>query len=153
MNTKYCPKCGKNKLLKDFGKQAKNKDGLYPYCRECKKEENKKYRLENNELIKAARKKAYWNNLEHYREYYREYQSGSYREYWCKYMKEHPELNKAHYKVASAIKKGLLEKRPCENCGDKVSEAHHDDYNKPLEVRWLCKKCHMEWHRLNKAIH
>ena len=36
-----------------------------------------------------------------------------------------------------AIRDGLLTKRDCEICGRK-SQAHHDDYTKPLDVRWLC---------------
>ena len=58
-----------------------------------------------------------------------------------------------------AIKKGILIPQPCENCGtagtfedgrNKV-QAHHDDYDKPLDVRWLCQECHHEWHKKNKA--
>lgn len=45
-----------------------------------------------------------------------------------------------------AIKKGKLIRQPCEVCGDLKSEAHHDDYSKPLIVRWLCKDHHEEWH-------
>lgn len=37
-------------------------------------------------------------------------------------------------------------KRPCENCGEPVTQAHHDDYTKPLEVRALCRKCHGAQH-------
>ena len=38
-------------------------------------------------------------------------------------------------------------KRPCENCGALEVEAHHDDYDKPLEVRWLCRHDHRQLHR------
>ena len=58
-----------------------------------------------------------------------------------------------------AISKGVLIREPCEICGvfgkDKrgrsVVEAHHDDYSKPLNVRWLCQKHHADWHRKNRA--
>lgn len=153
MDTKYCPRCGEEKAINDFGKQAKSRDGLYPYCKECKKEENKKYRQTNAEFIKQAKRRSYWRNVEYYRKYFREYQSGNFREYWKSYMKKHHELGCAHSKVALAVKKGLIKKSPCEECGKEDAEAHHDDYSKPLEVRWLCHKCHMEWHRFNKAKH
>lgn len=39
-----------------------------------------------------------------------------------------------------------MERRPCEICG-RPAEAHHDDYDKPLEVRWLCFEHHREWHK------
>jgi hypothetical protein len=39
-----------------------------------------------------------------------------------------------------------MNRQPCEICGAKA-EAHHDDYTKPLEVRWLCFKHHREWHK------
>ena len=63
--------------------------------------------------------------------------------------------------VNQAVKSGRL-KRPktCSECGkSKVRKngqsdihGHHNDYNKPLEVRWLCKTCHHAWHEINKAI-
>jgi ribosomal protein S27AE len=34
----------------------------------------------------------------------------------------------------------------CSKCGAKA-QAHHDDYKKPLDVRWLCPKHHGEHHR------
>lgn len=45
-----------------------------------------------------------------------------------------------------------IEKQPCEICGDKKVVAHHDDYSKPTEIRWLCSKHHWEWHKNNEAI-
>jgi hypothetical protein len=53
----------------------------------------------------------------------------------------------AHMKVYFAIKKGVLKKGACEVCGEYPATAHHDDYSKPLEVRWLCNKHHSEHHR------
>lgn len=46
-----------------------------------------------------------------------------------------------------AIRKGVLVRQPCETCGEEPTEAHHDDYTKPLEVRWLCHEHHWAHHR------
>ena len=53
----------------------------------------------------------------------------------------------AHQKVYYAIKRGHLTRQPCEICGGSDVHAHHDDYAKPLEVRWLCNKHHNFSHR------
>lgn len=56
------------------------------------------------------------------------------------------EQTRAHKVVGNAVKDGRLVKKPCECCGDEKAEAHHDDYSKPLDVRWLCRKCHKKHH-------
>ena len=35
---------------------------------------------------------------------------------------------------------------PCEVCGTAKTHGHHDDYDKPLTVRWLCGPHHRELH-------
>jgi hypothetical protein len=44
------------------------------------------------------------------------------------------------------LKRGKLKQKPCEMCGAKA-QMHHDDYDQPLLVRWLCRKHHLEHHR------
>jgi RNA polymerase sigma factor (sigma-70 family) len=57
---------------------------------------------------------------------------------------------RAHRAVGRAIKSGKMLKQPCETCGTRRSpNAHHDDYLRPLDVRWLCASCHQRQHRLN----
>ena len=62
--------------------------------------------------------------------------------------------------VEKAIQKGALVPQDCEKCGADYEfkdgrnavQAHHDDYNKPIDVRWLCQPCHHEWHKNNTPI-
>lgn len=63
------------------------------------------------------------------------------------YRAKYPEREKAHQAVRGAIRNGILKKQPCEICGISDSHAHHDDYEKLLDVRWLCKKHHLQEHR------
>lgn len=59
-----------------------------------------------------------------------------------------------------AIARGALVPQPCEGCGltgtmadgRNAVQAHHDDYNHPLRVRWLCQQHHHEWHRDNRPV-
>lgn len=54
--------------------------------------------------------------------------------------------SKAYQKVHRSISNGSLKKKPCEKCGNVKSQAHHEDYRKPLAVKWLCFKHHRETH-------
>ena len=66
---------------------------------------------------------------------------------------------RAQRMVEKAIKRGILVPEPCEQCGARGTfqdgrngvQAHHDNYSKPLDVRWLCQPCHHEWHKHNTA--
>ena len=59
----------------------------------------------------------------------------------------HPEAYAAHKVVVVAIRNGMLVRRPCEICGAENARAHHEDYSKPLDVRWLCQIHHVARHR------
>ena len=58
-----------------------------------------------------------------------------------------PEVHIAHDAVQVAIANGSLVRKPCEVCGANRVDAHHDDYSKPLDVRWLCRGHHIKHHR------
>jgi len=59
----------------------------------------------------------------------------------------YPEKNKARDMIKTKIRQGVVIPQPCEVCGIK-GQSHHNDYSKPLEVRWLCTKHHGEQHRI-----
>lgn len=48
--------------------------------------------------------------------------------------------------VKREIAAGRLVRQPCEKCGATPAHGHHEDYSKPLEVRWLCQTHHAERH-------
>jgi DNA-directed RNA polymerase subunit RPC12/RpoP len=64
---------------------------------------------------------------------------------WDRPKVPHGVAAKAHGIVSAAVRSGELLPQPCEVCGE-TAEAHHEDYEKPLEVNWLCKKHHRARH-------
>jgi ribosomal protein S27AE len=64
-----------------------------------------------------------------------------------RYAKD-PSLRQKHearWKVGRAVASGRLVRQPC-RCGSTRTQAHHNDYSKPLEVEWLCAPCHRTEH-------
>jgi hypothetical protein len=61
---------------------------------------------------------------------------------------QNPHKRKAHFLVKNAIRSGAIAKpTACELCGKSDQlEAHHEDYKKPLDVVWVCKRCHFNLH-------
>ncbi|HUS02411.1 MAG TPA: hypothetical protein VMY77_11825 [Chitinophagaceae bacterium] len=49
------------------------------------------------------------------------------------------------------IRRGKVTKQPCEKCGNEKAEGHHENYDKPLEVQWLCRECHLDLHYGNRG--
>ena len=67
--------------------------------------------------------------------------------------KKHKDLSQEDKLKANArsqvhvyIKRGKIIKGICK-CGETKVQAHHEDYNKPLEVIWLCVNCHIKLHK------
>ena len=68
-------------------------------------------------------------------------------EYKARWKERHPSKTQAHHMVEAALDHGRLAREPCEACGSPDTQSHHDDYSKPLDVRWLCIPHHAEWHQ------
>lgn len=63
-------------------------------------------------------------------------------------QERYPERVKARDILNKAIRAGKI-RRPdiCPKCNKKRKvHAHHKDYSKPLDVKWLCRSCHRELH-------
>ena len=56
---------------------------------------------------------------------------------------------KARNAANRAVRDGVLEiKTECERCqATGYLEKHHHDYDKPLEIEWLCLRCHYDEHK------
>lgn len=66
-------------------------------------------------------------------------------------MAAHPGTS-AHAALHKALYHRQIERGTnCEQCGGTYPEAHHDDYSKPLDVRWLCRSCHQKHHAQLRA--
>ena len=90
-------------------------------------------------------------NLEYYREYDRSRGNRQTAKDVREYRKNNRNKYKAHNTINNAIRDGKLEKpEACEECNKPGKiHGHHDDYDKPLDVRWLCPACHHQWHSIN----
>ena len=58
----------------------------------------------------------------------------------------------AHLAVQRALMSGALEKQGCEVCGAVKVDAHHDRYDEPLNVRWLCRSHHVKLHHYGEDM-
>ena len=124
--------CGELLPLSMFYKHSGMLDGYLNKCKECTRTGVTLNRLEK---------------IEKYREYDRERGNRQSPEYLREYRKANPEKYAAHTSVNNAIRDGKLFKGSCEVCGsDEGIHAHHEDYDKPLEVKWLCPVHHKAEH-------
>jgi hypothetical protein len=129
---KPCIDCGQQKTLADFYRLSNSADGAASVCKDChearmkrrrltdpgvQQRDRERYHLSPERMARTAASAARWNV-------------------------RHPEAYRAHYAVSNAIRDGRLAKQPCTICGELKTHAHHRDYGKPLDVTWLCVKCH-----------
>jgi hypothetical protein len=172
---KKCTGCQIEKDEINFGKHKKTRDGLNEKCKECCKarskltvrseqaiENQKKYRSEwqkkKRPILNARLRERYKEKIDECREQSRirtrkylqsEKGKAKHLETTKKYEVENPEKIKAQRIVRNATKTGkLIRPIHCEvcNCEAKV-HGHHEDYKKPLEVIWMCAKCHLYHHQ------
>lgn len=64
-------------------------------------------------------------------------------------LKRCPNKYRAGNLLRYAVKNGKIKKpKQCERCSKKTKlEGHHEDYDYPLKVIWLCRKCHILEHK------
>lgn len=137
MNKKECFKCKLTKELLEFYKHSRMEDGHLNKCKECTKKDVAVTRYKNHDYyLEYDRARSL---LAHRKERQKEYQKI--------YRPNNRQKVRARTMVRNAVTSGELKKLPCLVCGTFLRvESHHEDYNKPLEVVWLCSMHHKHVH-------
>ena len=150
MGNKVCRCCDAEKPIGEFYVHARMLDGHLNICKTCVKLRVKKHRAENDSVREYDRWR-YWNDPNRLA-YSKARTKTAYEKNKDRILvssknwrMKNPEKRKAHIMVGNAVRDGRLIKQLCEVCGAKA-HAHHDDYSKPLDVRWLCPTHHVRFH-------
>lgn len=142
-----CKGCGSDKDPSLFYSSNKS------VCKECVKTRARKNRDDNLERC-IAYDKARANDPDRAkaRSEYQKTEGGKLAgaKAKAKYIESNPKKRSVHITTGNAIRDGLITKGCCFNCGTNENiVAHHCDYDKPLDVMWLCAEHHTEWHKIN----
>jgi hypothetical protein len=136
---KTCFKCKKEKPIDEFYRHPQMKDGHLNKCKECGKKDTVTWRLANLERARAMA-------LE-FSKKPRYVQARAVNT--VRWRQENPRKYAAHVLLGNAIRAGKVKRLPCQECGKK-SHGHHEDYDNPLEVTWLCAAHHRQRHEQMK---
>ena len=152
---KICSKCGPPaQPLESFYRNKAAKDGHRAACKRCTAACRAAWRSKNRsrlrayELRRAAQDPGRWSRF-----YKKNREQVAARQ--RAYRDDNPERAKAHDAVVIALRSGRLERKDCEACeapaakgrgGRCLVQAHHEDYSRPLDVTWLCVRCHARLH-------
>lgn len=128
--SKLCKGCDQTKPLDAFYRHAAMHDGYMSKCKDCSKAAVRLHRRLNESVRDYDRRRGSRQDAETIRVY----------------RAAHPDAYRAHNAVNNAVRDGRLSKEPCLFCSEVKVHGHHRDYAKPLDVIWLCPRCH---HRLH----
>ena len=138
---KICIVCKTDKDLNEYYSDNIKKDKKKNVCKECYDSQVSQYRkTEKSKKIRKVMSKRYYSS-----------DKGKLKiaEQSKRYNKLNGRCNKIIY---NAIKENKILKGICMVCKEAKTDAHHENYNKPLEVLWLCRKHHKQLHAsMNKA--
>lgn len=149
--TKTCNRCKETKVISFFTVDRHKKDGLRTICKACTKiaYSTPEALMRTASRIRELRKQDKWKKYYAERaKAWRKTEKGKAYERMSsqRMIDRHPLKHLARIAVNDAVRYGRLTKLPCFCCGNEKVEAHHPDYDRPLDVIWLCKKHHSEIH-------
>jgi hypothetical protein len=131
---KICRQCDELKPLAEFYHYA-NGSPLH-VCKNCHKDRMKLNRL--TRVQERERQRAKTTEI-----------SERLRRNVSRWRQRYPEGYRAHNAANNAVRVGKLTRQPCQICATTTNvHKHHRDYSRPLEVIWLCARCHSRAHAL-----
>lgn len=137
MTSKTCFKCHQDKPLSEFYAHPAMADGHLNKCKVCARRDSSEHRESNLDSVRAYdRERAkHPDRLK------------AMTEQAKRWRQEDRRRMSAHNAVTRAVRKGDLVRNPCERCGSVYSLGHHENYDKKLDVIWLCQPCHKKRHK------
>jgi hypothetical protein len=131
-----CIECGVDKPLTEFYRHPKMASGHLGKCKDCAK----RYAYEQRILNPSVRQRESARSAA---------DPGRTNAAAKRWRENNPVARSAHNALNNALRAGKVKKLPCEICGasGRVS-GHHKDYLKPLQVIWMCQRCHSRLHAL-----
>ena len=138
--THMCRQCFATKSLTEFSKAKSRPLGIRDWCRACvhayattasqRAKDRARHRERMTNPEKQEQRRAY------FQAYAREYRKNPI------YQRQRD----ARLIINLLRRHGWLKPQPCQECGDTKVQAHHPDYDRPLDVIWLCRPCHVLEH-------
>lgn len=145
---KTCKECGIKKPMTEYYIHKQMTDGHLNKCKSCVRSRVSVYSKKNAEYYKKYdEQRAKLPHRVAARKAYSQTEQGKLatKKAHQNYVKNYPLRRAASIIVGNAVRDGRLQKLPCFICG-KEAEAHHPNYEKPLDVIWLCNQHHREVH-------
>lgn len=136
LNEKICRDCLMLKPLSEFYPHPSCLTG-HGHCKSCAKIRAAKWARDNPESRRKSKNTPYQLEMK--------------KVYIARYVAKFPEKKKAVQTLNNAIRDGRAKRLPCDVCGSLEAQGHHEDYSKPLDVRWLCDAHHKAHHRQIKS--
>lgn len=144
MKNKKCWRCTETKPIECFYTNEAMRGGIDAVCKDCNKELARLRYHANKQKSREKAQDYYTKN----KELVKERQKQRSQKYGKKWYADNREKHLARAYLHYYVKKGTVRKpTKCEDCLQEVRvEGHHPDYTKPLQVNWLCRKCHESRH-------